>query len=323
MAQRLRLRKTPSPVVNDLGLGLRGGRRRGVNKDGSFNIRRTGLPRFRPYELYHQLIAMPLPRFVLLLLAGFALANACFASIYLLIGMENFARVGGAGMRAEALDAFFFSAQTLTTVGYGHIHPVSPLTNTVAAIESMVGLLAFALACGLLYGRFSRPHARIRFSRQGVVASYREGRAFMFRIVNERSNQLIEVEASVSLSMIDPTSGLRVFHMLTLERHRINLFPSNWTLVHPLDEESPLAGLDEAAWHAADVEFIVLIKAFDDTFAQTVYARSSYKAEEVTWGSRFVPMLAVPEQGHPVVDLGLLDAVHPEVADVPGSALKG
>ncbi len=315
MVQRLRLRRAPSPVANDLGLGLRQGGRRGVNKDGSFNVRRTGIPRFRPYELYHQLIAMPLPRFVLLLLAGFALANACFASLYLLIGMEHFARVGGPGMKAEALDAFFFSAQTLTTVGYGHIHPVSPLANTVAAIESMVGLLTFALACGLLYGRFSRPHARIRFSQKGLVAPYRGGRAFMFRIVNERSNQLIEVEASVSLSMIDPVSGERTFHTLELERHRINLFPSNWTIVHPLNEESPLVGLDEAAWHAADVEFIVLIKAFDDTFAQTVYARSSYKAEEITWGARFAPMLTLPAVGHPVVDLALLDESSP--AELP------
>lgn len=315
MAQRTLFRRAPSEVNDDLGLGLKQEGRRGVNKDGSFNIRRTGLPWFRSYELYHQLIAMPLPRFVMVLLLGYLLANALFGGLYLAVGMEHFGRAGEPGLKAEILDAFFFSAQTLTTVGYGHIYPTSPLASAVAAVESMIGLLGFALACGLLYGRFSRPHARVRFSSRGVIAPYREGRAFMFRIVNERSNQLIEVDAHVSLSMINPESGLRTFHSLALERTRINLFPSNWTLVHPLVESSPLFGLDEAGFRQADVEFIVLIKAFDDTFAQTVYARSSYKADEVVWGGRFAPMVSAPETGHPVVDLARLDTIL--AADLP------
>jgi inward rectifier potassium channel len=137
----------------------------------------------------------------------------------------------------------------------------------------------------------------------------------MFRIVNERSNQLIEVDAHVRLSMINPDTGLRSFHSLALERTRINLFPSNWTFVHPLDEWSPLFGLDAAGFSKGDVEFIVLIKAFDDTFAQTVYARSSYKAPEIVWGGRFAPMVSAPETGHPVVDLARLDSILP--ADLP------
>ena len=244
---------------------------------------------------------MPLTRFVLVLLFGYFLANALFGGLYLAVGMEHLGRDGGPGWKAEALDAFFFSAQTLTTVGYGHIYPTSPLASAVAAVESMVGLLGFALACGLLYGRFSRP--------------------FMFRIVNERSNQLIEVDAQVSLSMTNPDTGLRTFHSLALERTRINLFPSNWTLVHPLDESSPLFGLDATRFSNADVEFIVLIKAFDDTFAQTVYARSSYKAAEIVWGARFAPMVSAPETGHPVVDLAQLDARLP--ADLPAVQALG
>ncbi|HJV23958.1 MAG TPA: ion channel [Holophagaceae bacterium] len=315
MATRLRFRRPTTRATDDLGLGVKPGARRGVNKDGTFNLHRAGLPRFRPYEFYHQLISMPLHRFVGLLILGYLLANLCFGSIYLLVGMEHFARSGAQGARAETLDAFFFSAQTLTTVGYGHIYPTSPLANSVAAVESLVGLMSFALGCGLLYGRFSRPHARVRFTHRAVIGPYRGGRAFMFRIVNERSNQLIEVEASVSLSMNNPDTGLRTFHTLVLERTHINLFPSNWTIVHPLDETSPLAGLDESAIHAADVEFIVLIKAFDDTFAQTVYARSSYKAGELVWGARFASMVEVPEAGHPVVDLGRLDEI--EAVDLP------
>ena len=305
-------RRTGLPS-DDLGLGLKAGLRRGVNKDGTFNLRRVGSPRFRPYELYHQLIAMPLPRFIGILLGGYLLANLCFGSLYTLLGLEHFAKASGAPM--GFLDAFFFSAQTLTTVGYGHIYPTGTLSSILAAVESLVGLLAFAVATGLLYGRFSRPHARILFSHQGVMAPYRGVSAFMFRIVNERHNQLIEVEANVTLSLQDPGSGTRSFSALPLERSRINLFPSNWTIVHPVDAESPLAGMSEADLRAADAEFIVLIKAFDDTFAQTVYARSSYKAEEVVWGARFAPMVAMPAAGMAVLDLALLDTLQP--ADLP------
>jgi inward rectifier potassium channel len=184
---------------DDLGLGTKDGPSRGVNKDGSFNLRRTGVPRFRPYELYHQLITMPVHRFALLMLAGNILANLLFAGIYLTVGMEHFDRTGGPGLLDRFLDAFFFSTQTLTTVGNGHIHPVSPLASAVAALESLLGLMGFALACGLVYGRFSRPHARILFTQRAVIAPYRDMTAFMFRIVNERSNQLIEVEAHVTL----------------------------------------------------------------------------------------------------------------------------
>lgn len=306
---------TPSPG-DDLGLGLKAGPRRGVNKDGSFNVRRVGAPAFRPYELYHQLIAMSLPRFFGVLVGGYLSANLLFGSVYTAIGLQHFAKASGAPM--GFLDAFFFSAQTLTTVGYGHIYPIGTLASTVAAVESLVGLLAFAVATGLLYGRFSRPHARVLFSRRGVVAPFQGGRAFMFRIVNERSNQLIEVEASVTLSHLDPETGDRHFSALKLERTRINLFPSNWTIVHPIDAASPLADLGEADLKAADAEFIILIKAFDDTFAQTVYARSSYKAEEVAWGRRFVPMVSGASGSLSVVDLRLLDAT--EDAPLPAAA---
>jgi len=297
---------------DDLGLGTKDGPSRGVNKDGSFNLRRTGIPRFRPYELYHQLITMSVTRFSLMLLAGNLAANLGFALVYLAVGMEHFDRTGGPALLDRFLDAFFFSCQTLTTVGNGHIHPVSALASAVAALESLLGLMGFALACGLLYGRFSRPHARILFSRRAVIAPYRDMTAFMFRIVNERSNQLIELEAHVTLSLRDPETGVHLFSTLALERNRINLFPSNWTIVHPITPDSPLAGMTDQDLHDADAEFIVLIKAFDDTFAQNVFARSSYKSEELTWGRRFVPMVSPrDESGMATVDLTLLDAVEP------------
>jgi inward rectifier potassium channel len=294
---------------DDLGLGVRAGGGRSVNKDGTFNVRRLGLPYFRSYELYHSLITMGGFRFLALLFLGFLLTNALFAAVYLGLGMEHFVRPGGDGRLDRLLDAFFFSAQTLTTVGYGHISPNSHLVSAVAAFESLLGLLSFALATGLLYGRFSRPHAQMTFSQQAVVAPYRGITGFMFRFVNRRTNQLIEVEATVVLSWNDAETGARRFATLALERSRISLFPTSWTVVHPIDEGSPLAGLADADLRRSQAEFIVLIKAFDDTFAQTIYQRTSYTAEEVRWGARFTPMARFGEDGVMEMDAGMVDAV--------------
>ena len=268
----------PSPFhsSDDLGLGLKAGPRRSVNKDGTFNVRRVGLPVLRSYEFYHHLITM---------------------------------------------DAFFFSAQTLTTVGYGHISPNSHLASAVAALESLLGLLSFALATGLLYGRFSRPHAQIRFSHHAVVAPYQDGMGFMFRFINRRSNQLIEVEATIVLTLLDPATGTRRFVTLALERSRINLFPTSWTVVHPIDEASPLFGMTDSDLRTAQAEFIVLIKAFDDTFAQTIYQRTSYTADEVLWGTRFKPMSSFAADGAMEMDANAVDDT--ESAGAPAQVAPG
>jgi inward rectifier potassium channel len=301
-------RTNPPLPSDDLGLGLRSGPGRGVNKDGTFNVRRVGLPLFRSYEFYHHLITMGGFRFLALLFLGFLVTNVLFAAVYLGLGMEHFVRAGGDARLDRMLDAFFFSAQTLTTVGYGHISPGSHLVSAVAAFESLLGLLSFALATGLLYGRFSRPHARIRFSQQGLVAPFQGGTGFMFRFVNLRSNQLIEVEATVVLSLLDAEGSTRRFITLPLERKRINLFPTSWTVVHPIDEASPLFGFTAEDLSQAQAEFIVLIKAFDDTFSQSIYQRTSYTAAEVAWGVRFKPMATSGTDGRMAMDVSLVDA---------------
>lgn len=302
---------TKRRIDDDLGLGVKASPQRNVNKDGSFNVHRVGVPRLRAYELYHHLITMGGVKFLSLVLAGYLITNALFAGVYMAIGMNHFTRSGGDSFQDHLLDAFFFSAQTLTTVGYGHISPKSPMAGAVAAVESLVGLLCFALATGLLYGRFSRPQAKIRFSHSSLIAPYQDGSAFMFRLVNRRSNELIEVEATVSLSFRDDKAAGRRFVNLSLERDKIHLFPSNWTVVHPIDDASPLFGLTEADLAKIDAEFIILIKAFDDTFSQTVYARTSYRADEVIWGAKFVAMTRFMDDGITRMDLDLLDTTEP------------
>jgi inward rectifier potassium channel len=291
----------------DLGLGTKVSNQaqRMINRDGSFNVDRRGLPFFQSLSVYHTLIRTSWFKFNTLLVASFLAMNGFFAILYMILGFEHLVGAIGAGPLDRFTESFFFSTQTFTTVGYGRISPVGFLTNTVATFESMAGWLYFAMAAGLFYGRFSRPHARIIFSRNAIIAPYRSGTAFEFRIANERDNQLIEVEAQVLLARREHHNGQmkRRFYPLTLERTQVTFFPLTWTVVHPIDEASPLFGVTPESLTESDAEFLILLKAFDDTFSQTVHARSSYKHEEVIVGARFGTIYGTGAGGKTIVEL--------------------
>jgi inward rectifier potassium channel len=299
---------------NDLGLGTRAstGTRRSLNKDGSFNIRKENVPFSERVNFYHILVSMPWPWFFVMILLGYLIVNLIFASIYMLVGINYLTGIDGITVFDKFLEAFFFSSQTLTTLGYGRVAPIGPQASSIAAIESMLGLLSFALATGLLYGRFSKPITKIKYSTCAVVAPYQNINAFMFRVVNARDNQLIEVEASVSLSLYKKDSNLRDFFQLELERPKVVFFPSMWTIVHPISPSSPLYQLSENDLLEKDAEFIIMMKAFDETFSQTVYSRSSYKASELKWGQKFVYVIK-QENNRIVVDVGRIN----ETEDAP------
>lgn len=282
---------------NDLGFGTKGNISRGLNKDGSFNTKKKNVPFLERMSFYHSLVSMSWKKFFFLILAAFFLVNILFAFIYLQIGTEHLTGVDGKTTFEKFTEAFFFSTQTLTTLGYGRVAPMGVAASTVAAIESTMGLLSFALATGLLYGRFSKPSAKIKYSYHGVIAPYREMNGFMFRVVNPLDNQLIEIEVSVTLSVKKPDSAMRDFFILELERSKVNFLPSTWTIVHPINSSSPLYGISEKQLLEKDAEFIVLMKAFDETFSQTVYSRSSYKANEIKWGEKFVYVIEQDEKG--------------------------
>lgn len=295
---------------NDLGFGTSGATSRNMNKDGSFNVVRTGEPAFRNYEIYHRLITMSWTKFILLIFAAYTVVNLLFACIYYFLGTDKLSMDTSHMHEGEKfLEVFFFSSQTLTTLGYGRIAPVGAIASTVAGIEAMMGLLGFALATGLLYGRFSRPVARLLYSENAVVAPYNGGAGLMFRLTNMRRNQLIEVEVDVNIGFMEPGARTRSFRQLTLERKKINLFPTSWTVVHPIDETSPLYGKTQAELESMHLEIYVLLKAFDDTFSQTIYSRTSYRASEIVYGAKFLPMFSQLENGKTLLNLQLINAM--------------
>ncbi|HLG02361.1 MAG TPA: ion channel [Bacteroidia bacterium] len=294
---------------NDLGFGTKGADR-SMNKDGSFNVERTGEPAFRPYEIYHALITMSWKRFILLILCGYFIVNVLFAAVYYAIGVEHLTGMDrGLDEFHKFMEAFFFSSQTLTTVGFGRIAPLGMAASSVAAIESMLGVLGFALATGLLYGRFSRPKAKLLFSNYAIIAPYRGGAGLMFRVANLRRSQLIEIEVEITLAYFEKGAVIRSFLPLLLERRKINLFPLSWTIVHPIDANSPLYNISESELKEMKTEVIVLLKAFDESFSQIVYSRTSFHAHEILYAKKFLPMFFVQSNGQSQLNFKLIDAM--------------
>ena len=306
----------PEDARGDFGFGARvaqQSQRRLLNRDGSFNVVREGLPYFRSLSPYHALLTLSWPRFFGLVAAGYFAANLLFAVLYFSCGPHALDgwHTGTPLERFE--DAFFFSVQTLATIGYGRMTPNGVVVNLLVTVEALVGLMGFALATGLLFARFSRPTAQLVFSRNAVIAPFRGGRALMFRLANERSSQLTEVSAVVSLSRLEdsPAGPVRRFHELRLDRARVVFLPLHWVVVHPIDETSPLHGVEEAAWHSSQAEILILLSGMDETFSQTVHARTSYRAEEVVWNARFADMFLRTDEGLVGVDLRRLHDLDP------------
>jgi inward rectifier potassium channel len=294
----------------DLGFGtqINDPNTRLLNRDGSFNVQRIGVGFWSKLNIFNRLIVCSWQRFFVLIMAFYLTLNFIFAGLYALVGIENLVGSDMSSGGSQFMDAFFFSSQTLTTVGYGRIAPLGFWASTIAAVESLFGLLIFALATSLLYGRFSRPVAHIIYSENAIIAPYLDITAFMFRIVNERNNQLIDLQVEVAVSMLEkqPHTGKinRRYVKLNLERDKINFFPTNWTIVHPISEESPLFGISKQELLEKDAEFLILIKGTEDTYNQTVNSRISFHAREIVFGAKFLPMFS-DEKGAGVVTLDL------------------
>ncbi len=283
----------------DLGFGsvvARESRRRLLNRDGSFNVRRRGLRFWQSLSLYHSLLTVSWHSFFWIVVAAYVGTNTLFASLYLACGPGALGGIPSGGSSSRFLQAFFFSVQTLATIGYGHVSPSSLAANLLVTAEALVGLIGIALVTGITFARFSRPTAQIIFSRFAVIGPYRETTAFMFRIANQRNNQLVELKARLLLSRLRPQGGERDFHFLALERDRVTFFPLFWTIVHPIDEKSPLYGLTAEQLRQSGAEFLILLTGVDETFAQTVHARSSYQSDEIIFGAKFKSIFNPPDE---------------------------
>jgi len=279
-----------------------------VNIDGSFNVQRSGIPFWRRFNHFHDLITMKRWKFFFLVLVFYTTMNILFASIYLVVGMDQIEGDRGITTWEHFWDAFFFSSQTMTTVGYGRTSPIGFLANIVAAIECLIGLMSFAILTGVLYGRFSKPQTRLLYSKNALVSPFKDASALMYRIANQRPNQLIECEAQLLMSYIDPDTNIRRYIQLSLEISKVSALALSWTVVHPINNDSPLNGLTEADLEEMDCEFVCLFKAFDETYAQTVYNRHSYHASEMVWGAKFNMMYKRAPNGK--ATLLELDKIH-------------
>lgn len=301
---------TPAQPANssfDPGLTQRytGSLLRTINKDGSFNVHRQGFNSVLG-SIYLHLVTLSWPRFLALVAGAYLLVNVIFAFVYLALGagaLHASDRDLGLGGYSRA---FFFSAQTLTTVGYGALYPFGLPANVVAAVEAAIGLMGFALATGLLFARFSRPSARLVFSDQMVMAPYREGASLQFRIANQRSNILMEMEADMMLMTVEQGANgqlRRNFVDLGLERKKIFFLALSWTVVHPIDQTSPLWGKSREDLERLQAEVLILLKGYDDSFSQVVHSRYSYRWDEIEWSARFVPAFDVAPEGHLLLDV--------------------
>jgi inward rectifier potassium channel len=313
----------PGQEEHDLGFGsvvARESRLRLLNRDGSFNAIRAGQSLSARLSPYQSLLTMSWPAFLALFATTYVFINSLFAGIYVALGPTALI-APGLSFANRFLEAFFFSVETFGTIGYGNIVPIGTPANFVVVAESIVSILTIALSTGLIFARFSRPIPRIRYSQRAVVAPYRGGAALMFRIVNERRSELLNVEAAVTFSRFETIDGMRTrtFSELALERQKVIFFSLSWTLVHPIDATSPLYGLSYQELIDSSAEVLVMLTAVDDAFSQPVHSRTSYIAKEILWGARFTNVFIKPTaDGRVRIDTRLLDRC--ERADIPAVA---
>ncbi|MFN0032244.1 MAG: ion channel [Flavobacteriales bacterium] len=300
-------------AIKDPGFGEKmGGRtKRIINKDGSFNVaRKGGVNGLR--EVYQYLLRIGNFYFFLLILFTYVLLSFLFATSYFLIGTEHLIGVRGETLMGTFMDCFYFSTQTFTTVGYGAIAPKGVMASTVASFEAFCGLVFFAIATGLMYARFSKPRASLTYSRNAIVAPFQDGKALMFRLANRRSNVLMEMHARTLLMMrTTKDDSNRKYYELPLELDTVTFLPLSWTLVHKLDEKSPLYGISEMELIELDAEVLILISGYDDTFNQTVHSRHSYTADEFVWNVKFKRAFNTDADGETILDLQAIGDFEP------------
>lgn len=297
--------------VKDPGFGHKSFKnaRKIINEDGSSNVihvnRKRGLQ-----DLYSHLIDIPWWKFFLFVFLVYTVINILFAILYNLIGIEQITPSTGNIWR-DLFNGFFFSAQTITTVGYGGIAPQGLIANVIASFQAMIGLMGFSFITGLLYGRFSKPKAAVKFSKNIIVRDFKKSRALMFRLMNSRKSVMIEPTVTVTLAVSEfegeTKNYKRNFYQLKLEREKIMYLPTIWTLVHELDDKSPLTKYSNEELKELDAELYILMQYHDEAFSQKLFKIYSYKFDKLKTDVQFEISSSFDEEGYTLLDHDKLD----------------
>lgn len=264
-------------------------------------------------DLYHGLLTISWPKFWAIISSGYVLANLLFGFVFMMVGGVANARPGHFG------DYFFFSIQTLGTIGYGNMYPQGVAANILVTFESLIGLFGVAMVTGLAFARFSRPTARVLFSQVAVVTKYNGVPTLMLRIANQRGNQILEAQVRVTCvrQEISPEGfEMRRFYDLSLIRSETPIFFLTWLVMHPIIQESPLynLGLHEGNIPEEDVIFVVTLTGVDDTFSQTVHARHNYQIHQILPQHRFVDVILPSRLNERVIDYAHFHQVIPDTS---------
>ena len=268
-------------------------------------------------DLYHHLLISSWPMLLFQIALGFFSINALFALAYFVDGGVANARPG------SYADVFFFSVETMATIGYGRMAPITLFAHILMSLEALTGMMGLALMTGLIFAKFSRPSARVRFSRHAVI-SMRDGvPSLMFRMANERASQIVEAQVHVLLSRGEITAegeSLLRFYDLELTRYRNATFRHSWTVVHPIHTGSPLHGATAESLAATNAELVVSVTGIDGAFMQTVYARHTYEAGDLVWGARLADVIIRSPENEFMIDYGKFDAIERAALPEPAKA---
>ena len=310
MALRKRFANLKSEENTGFGTNSNNSGGRFYNRQGGANVLKKGVGILDRYSWYHTLLGMRRGKFLLLIFTIYIAINIVFAGIYYAIGIKHLSGINSGSSMKNFSEVFFFSTQTFTTVGYGRISPTGFMTSAVATFEAFLGLLSFAIATGLFYGRFSRPRAFLKFSHNALVSPYKDGIALMFRISPYKNNSLSEAEVKVTMALEADEDGKKTnkFYNLDVEISKINALALSWTIVHPINEQSPLFGFTADDIKNTRIEIFAFVKAFDGVFSNTVIDRTSYIGSEIVWGAKFMLMYYPNEnKSKTILDLARLN----------------
>jgi inward rectifier potassium channel len=280
-----------------------------VRRKSRFNVIRQGIAHSYWGDLYHRLLILSWPQFIGLIVLGYLTVNTLFALLYLAGGncLAN-------AQPGSFLDAFFFSVQTMASIGYGAIHPITVYANVIVAIEALVGLLILAMGTGMIFARFSLPAARVLFSKVAVVAPYNNIPTLMFRAANQRSNFILDAQIRVTLVRNEVTQEgqfMRRFYELPLVRNESPIFSLTWLVMHPINENSPLYQETSTSLIETEAELVITLTGIDETISQTIHTRHSFLPQEILWNMRFVDIFSRLPDGHRLIDYNKFHEVIP------------